>query len=351
MPPPRGKGRFSKDRKPKRNQTIAAVPPQAFLPLHRRRGRADRLQGRRCPARLHQRKRQDRARPPDRHARLLPASAVGVHPMQVILLEKVANLGNLGDVVKVKDGYARNFLIPTRQARRATESAIKEFEAKRAELEKVAAEKLAAAQALGEKINGNTVVITQKAGVDGRLFGSVTNADIAEGLKKAGFEGIEKAQVRLPNGQLKAVGEFPINVAPHTDVVVEVTIKRDREAARSASLGGSRAQRAGRLLIDNTAWDKAADTLSDSDFYRYEHKQIYAAIGKLSTPEASRRGHRLRRADFAGQGRGMRRAGLPHQLAQGVPSAANLRRYAEIVRERAILRKLVATSDEIAPRR
>ncbi|ANH68360.1 50S ribosomal protein L9 [Mitsuaria sp. 7] len=144
--------------------------------------------------------------------------------MQVILLEKVANLGNLGDVVKVKDGYARNFLIPTRQARRATESAIKEFEAKRAELEKVAAEKLAAAQALGEKINGNTVTISQKAGVDGRLFGSVTNADIAEALTKAGTA-IVKSQVRLPNGPLKTVGEFPINVAPHTDVVVEVTVK------------------------------------------------------------------------------------------------------------------------------
>ncbi|HEY1395047.1 50S ribosomal protein L9 [Roseateles sp.] len=144
--------------------------------------------------------------------------------MQVILLEKVANLGNLGDVVKVKDGYARNFLIPTRQARRATESAIKEFEAKRAELEKVAAEKLAIAQALGEKINGNTVTISQKAGVDGRLFGSVTNADIAEALTKAGTA-IVKSQVRLPNGPLKTVGEFPIQVAPHTDVVVEVTVK------------------------------------------------------------------------------------------------------------------------------
>ena len=102
--------------------------------------------------------------------------------MQVILLEKVANLGNLGDVVKVKDGFARNFLIPTRQARRATEVAIKEFETKRAELEKVAADKLAAAQALAEKLNGKTVKISQKAGVDGRLFGSVTNADVSEGL-------------------------------------------------------------------------------------------------------------------------------------------------------------------------
>jgi len=103
--------------------------------------------------------------------------------MQIILLEKVANLGNLGDIVKVKDGFARNFLIPTRQARRATESAIKEFEVKRAELEKVAAAKLSDAQALAEKLAGKTVRIAQKAGVDGRLFGSVTNADIAEALK------------------------------------------------------------------------------------------------------------------------------------------------------------------------
>jgi large subunit ribosomal protein L9 len=149
--------------------------------------------------------------------------------MQVILLEKVANLGNLGDVVKVKDGYARNFLIPTRRARRATESAIKEFEAKRAELEKAAAEKLSAAQALGESLNGKTFTISQKAGVDGRLFGSVTNADIAEAVVKAGFS-IVKAQVRLPNGPLKTVGEFAIALAPHTDVVVDVTIQVVAEA-------------------------------------------------------------------------------------------------------------------------
>jgi large subunit ribosomal protein L9 len=149
--------------------------------------------------------------------------------MQVILLEKVANLGNLGDVVKVKDGYARNFLIPTKQARRATEAAIKEFEARRAELEKAAAEKLAAAQALGESINGKTVRISQKAGVDGRLFGSVTNADIAEALGKMGFA-VAKAQIRMPNGPLKAVGEFPVNVAPHTDVVVEVSVQVVAEA-------------------------------------------------------------------------------------------------------------------------
>jgi large subunit ribosomal protein L9 len=149
--------------------------------------------------------------------------------MQVILLEKVANLGNLGDVVKVKDGYARNFLIPTKQARRATEAAIKEFEARRAELEKAAAEKLAAAQALGESMNGKTVRISQKAGVDGRLFGSVTNADIAEALGKMGLN-VAKSQVRMPNGPLKAVGEFPVNVAPHTDVVVEVTVQVVAEA-------------------------------------------------------------------------------------------------------------------------
>lgn len=143
--------------------------------------------------------------------------------MQVILLEKVANLGNLGDVVKVKDGYARNFLIPTRQARRATEGAIKEFEARRAELEKVAAEKLAAAQALGEKMNGRTVHITQKAGVDGRLFGSVTNQDIAEALTRIDFK-VVKSQVRLPSGPLKTVGEHTITVAPHTDVIAEVKV-------------------------------------------------------------------------------------------------------------------------------
>ena len=143
--------------------------------------------------------------------------------MQIILLEKVANLGDLGDVVKVKDGYARNFLIPQRSARRATEAAIKEFEAKRVELEKAAADKLAAAAALGEKMSGRTVHITQKAGVDGRLFGSVTNADIADALTRIDFK-VVKSQVRMPNGPLKTVGEHTVNVAPHTDVVVEVKV-------------------------------------------------------------------------------------------------------------------------------
>jgi large subunit ribosomal protein L9 len=150
--------------------------------------------------------------------------------MQVILLEKVVNVGNLGDVVKVKDGYARNFLIPQKMARRATESAKAEFEAKRAELEKAAAEKLSASQAQGEKLSGMTITIAQKAGVDGRLFGSVTNFDIAEALSKQGFA-VEKAQVRLPTGPLKTTGEHPVAVALHTDVVVEITIAVVGEAA------------------------------------------------------------------------------------------------------------------------
>lgn len=143
--------------------------------------------------------------------------------MQVILLEKVVNLGNLGEVVRVKDGYARNFLIPQRMARRATTAAVAEFEAKRAELEKAAAEKLAAAQAQGEKLSGLTVQISQKSGVDGRLFGSVTNFDIAEVLTKQGFP-VEKAQIRMPQGPLKIVGDHAVSVALHTDVVVDVTV-------------------------------------------------------------------------------------------------------------------------------
>ena len=143
--------------------------------------------------------------------------------MQVILLEKVVNLGNLGDVVKVKDGYARNYLIPQHIARRATEEAVKEFETKRAELEAAAAAKLAAAQEQGEKLSGLIVQILQKSGVDGRLFGSVTNYDIAEALTKQGFE-IHKSQVRMPQGPFKAVGDYPVSIALHTDVIVDVTV-------------------------------------------------------------------------------------------------------------------------------
>lgn len=144
--------------------------------------------------------------------------------MQVILLEKVGKLGNLGDIVKVKDGFARNFLIPQKLARRATEAAIKEFETRRAELEKAAAAKLAAAQALAARLEGQTVRIAQKAGVDGRLFGSVTNADIAAALSAMGME-IAKAQVRMPHGPLKAVGEYPVQVAAHTDVVADINVQ------------------------------------------------------------------------------------------------------------------------------
>ena len=150
--------------------------------------------------------------------------------MQVILLDKVANLGTLGEVVRVKDGYARNFLIPQGMARRATQAAIAEFEARRAELEKAAAAKLAEAQALAGKISGLVVEIRQTAGVDGRLFGSVTNFDIAEALQAKGL-GVAKAQIRMPNGPLKAVGEFALEVAPHTDVVTNITVRVVGETA------------------------------------------------------------------------------------------------------------------------
>ena len=150
--------------------------------------------------------------------------------MQIILLEKIVNLGALGDVVKVKDGYARNYLIPSGRARRATATAVAEFEARRAELEKAAAEKLAASQAVGEKIGGLVVTLSQKAGVDGRLFGSITNQDIAAQLVKQGLE-VSKAQVRMPNGPLKAVGEYTVSVSLHTDVNIELSVKVDGEAA------------------------------------------------------------------------------------------------------------------------
>ncbi len=150
--------------------------------------------------------------------------------MQIILLDKVVNLGNLGEIVKVKDGYARNFLIPSGRARRATEAAKAEFEARRAELEKAAAAKLAEAQALGEKLAGITVKLTQKAGVDGRLFGSVTSHDIAEEMNRQGYK-VTKAQIRLPNGPIKVVSDTSVSVALHTDVVVEVNVSVYGETA------------------------------------------------------------------------------------------------------------------------
>jgi len=143
--------------------------------------------------------------------------------MQIILLDKVVNLGNLGDVVKVKDGYARNFLIPQGRAKRATPDNLAAFETRRAELEALAAEKLAAAQGQASKVDGLLVQITRKAGVDGRLFGSVTNADIAEALAGQGVV-IEKAAVRMPEGPIKAIGDTQLNLALHTDVIVTITV-------------------------------------------------------------------------------------------------------------------------------
>ncbi len=143
--------------------------------------------------------------------------------MQIILLEKVVNLGGLGDVVKVKDGYARNFLIPQGKARRATPSNLTEFESRRAELEAAQSAALAAAQAQGAKLDGLLVQITQKAGVDGRLFGSVTTIDIAEALKAQGFE-VERSSIRLPQGPLKQIGDSDIAISLHTDVVVHIKV-------------------------------------------------------------------------------------------------------------------------------
>jgi large subunit ribosomal protein L9 len=143
--------------------------------------------------------------------------------MQVILLEKVANLGALGDIVKVKDGFGRNFLIPQGKAKRATEANKAEFAARRAELEKQQADILVVAQARGEKLAGFVLTVAQKAGVDGRLFGSVTNADIAEGLKAQGHD-VAKSEVRMPTGALKTIGDFPVSIALHHDVVVDVTV-------------------------------------------------------------------------------------------------------------------------------
>ena len=143
--------------------------------------------------------------------------------MQIILLEKIGGLGNLGDIVTVKNGYARNFLIPTGKAKRATEANKAEFEARRAELEAKQAEILADALARKEKLDGQTVTMAQKAGVDGRLFGSVTNADIAAAIVGTGVE-VAKSNVRLPDGPFKAVGEYEVEVALHTDAVANITV-------------------------------------------------------------------------------------------------------------------------------
>ena len=143
--------------------------------------------------------------------------------MQIILMEKVVNLGQLGDVVNVKNGYARNFLIPQGKAKRATQNNVAEFAVRRAELEAAEQAKVADAQARAEKLNGLTVQIAQKAGVDGKLFGSVTNADIADALVALNFT-VEKMQVRMPDGHLKQIGDYAVNIALHTDVVASITV-------------------------------------------------------------------------------------------------------------------------------
>jgi large subunit ribosomal protein L9 len=143
--------------------------------------------------------------------------------MQIILLEKVVNLGQLGDVVKVKDGFARNFLIPHGKAKRATPANLAEFEKRRAELEKAQADALGKAQESGAKLDGLMVQITQKAGVDGKLFGSVNNSDIAEVLKKQGFD-VPRSTIRMPEGPIKAIGDRQVKIALHADVVVDITV-------------------------------------------------------------------------------------------------------------------------------
>lgn len=154
--------------------------------------------------------------------------------MQIILLDKITNVGNLGDVVKVKDGYARNYLIPHGMAKRATPENLKAIEARRAELEKAASEKITTAQALAEKLEGMTIRITQKAGVDGRLFGSVTNADVVEALK-AQSVAAEKSMIRMPSGPLKQIGEHPVTVVLHTDVSAHITIVVIGDTSSNAS--------------------------------------------------------------------------------------------------------------------
>ena len=143
--------------------------------------------------------------------------------MQVILMEKVGNLGGLGDLVNVKNGYARNFLIPKGKAKRATPVTLKEFEAKRAELERAAAEKLAMAQTYAEKFDGVVVRIERKAGVDGRLFGSVSNFDVADGMRALGFE-VEKSDIRMAAGPLKMIGDAELEVSLHSDVTAKITV-------------------------------------------------------------------------------------------------------------------------------
>ncbi len=149
--------------------------------------------------------------------------------MQIILLETIPHVGKLGEVVKVKDGFARNYLIPTKRAKRATPAALEEFKAHKEELERQQAERLAKAEEFKSKIDGQEITIASKAGVDGRLFGSVTNMDVAEALNKLGYD-IHKSQVRTPLGAIKAVGEYPLQIDLHHDIVADITVKVVAEA-------------------------------------------------------------------------------------------------------------------------
>lgn len=143
--------------------------------------------------------------------------------MKIILLERVANLGTLGDIVEVKNGYARNFLIPQGKAKRATDANLQEFEARRADYERNQADILAGAQSRHEKIDGKVFTIGAKAGVDGKLFGSVTSMDIAEAINAEGVE-VKRSEITLPYGPLKTIGEFEVNVILHHDVHSKVKV-------------------------------------------------------------------------------------------------------------------------------
>jgi len=150
--------------------------------------------------------------------------------MEVILMEKIHNLGQLGDIVKVKNGFARNYLITEGKARRATPAAIEEFQSRRADLEKAEAEKLGAAQEKGQKLDGLMLQVTRKAGVDGKLFGSVTNIDIAEALRAQGHD-VPRAAIRMPQGPIKQIGDYHLSIGLHGDVVVSITVSVLGEAA------------------------------------------------------------------------------------------------------------------------
>lgn len=149
--------------------------------------------------------------------------------MEVILLEKVENLGNLGDKVKVRSGYGRNYLLPHGKATTATPENIKAFEERRAELEKAAADSLAEANARKEKIEGATVTIKAKAGDEGKLFGSVGAGEVADAVSQAAGVEVEKREVRMPSGPMRSVGEYEVELHLHSDVNVAVTVVVEAE--------------------------------------------------------------------------------------------------------------------------